>query len=110
MEPLHKEAKPGTLAWRSLILPAVASALVALGLGMGFSCGRGAAHWALLAAPALAFIGAVGGPEERWGARLRIGLVSTVINLVVIVTLGLTVSWAACSHQEVTPQMPKELS
>ena len=98
MQPHHERAESGTFAMRSLFLPAAASALLALGLGMSFSCGTDAGAWGLLAAPAFAAIGAVGGPERRLWPRLAIGAISTVINLFVMVAIGLGVAWTSCGY------------
>ncbi|MGE0667212.1 MAG: hypothetical protein AB7O49_11705 [Sphingomonadales bacterium] len=96
IEPEDREDGPGSLAWRSLILPAAASAVAALVLGAWISCARGPGAWVLLAAPAFAAIGAVGGPERSPRRRLVIGLLSTVVNLVVMLVAGMLFGWTAC--------------
>ena len=53
MKPDHERVEPGTFAMRSLFLPAAASALLALGLGMAFPCESDAGAWALIGAPAV---------------------------------------------------------
>ncbi len=87
---------PGNLAWRSLILPALASTLLAVGVGIGVECARGPGTWLLLAAPALGAIGAVGGPERGMRQRLQLALLSTAINLVLMVLLGMVFGWTVC--------------
>ena len=96
MQPRHDRTKIGSLAWRSLILPAAASGLVALGLGMGFSCDAGPGAWLLLAAPVFALVGAVGGPEAAAGPRIVIGLISTALNMFVMVGMGMGFAGMNC--------------
>lgn len=98
MKPQHERAEPGTFAMRCLFLPAAASAVLALGLGMAFSCGTDAGAWGLLAAPGFAVIGAVGGPERELWPRLAIGAISTVINLFLMMAIGLGVAWTSCGY------------
>jgi hypothetical protein len=98
MKPVHERVEPGIFAMRSLLLPAAASALLALGLGMGFSCHSDAGTWGLVAAPAFAAIGAVGGPERQTWARIGIGAISTVINILVMVAISMAVAWTACGY------------
>lgn len=98
MKPDHERVEPGTFAMRSLFLPAAASALLALGLGMAFPCESDAGAWTLIGAPAFAAIGAVGGPERGLGARLGIGVMSTAFNLVLMLAIGLGVAWKSCSY------------
>ena len=96
MKPDHERVEPGTFAMRSVFLPAAASALLALGLGMAFPCESDAGAWALIGAPAFAAIGAVGGPERTVRGRLGIGVISTLINLLVMIAIGLAVAWTSC--------------
>lgn len=98
MKPHRERVEPGVFAMRSLFLPAAASALLALGLGMASSCHSNAGAWALIAAPAFAAIGAVGGPERGLGARLGIGVMSTALNLFLMVAIGLAVAWTSCGY------------
>ena len=43
-------------------------------------------------------IGAVGGPERTVRGRLGIGVISTLINLLVMIAIGLAVAWTSCSY------------
>ena len=98
MEPDHERVEPGIFAMRSLFLPAAASAVLALGLGMGFSCHSHAGVWGLAAAPALAAIGAVGGPERHIRARFGIGALSAAINVFVMLAISMGVAWISCGY------------
>jgi hypothetical protein len=93
----QEPVEPGSLAMRSLILPVCGSALVALGIGMTYACGP-VPGLGLLAAPALAAVGAVGGPERKLSSRLLLGAVSTALNLFVMLVLQETFSWESCGY------------
>ncbi len=96
MEYDHDEHRPESLAMRSIVLPAAASALLALGAGLVFPCHAGPGAWLLLGAPAFAAVGAVGGPERHIRQRLGIGLTSLAINGFVMLAIGIGFSRLAC--------------
>lgn len=96
MEYDHDVHRPESLAFRSIVLPAAASALLALGEGLVFPCHSGPGVWLLLAAPAFAVVGAVGGPERQIRRRLEIGLISGAINVFVMLAVGTGFSRLAC--------------
>ncbi|MEN3950914.1 hypothetical protein [Iodidimonas sp. SYSU 1G8] len=93
----QEPVKPGSLALRGLILPVCGSALVALGVGMTYACGP-VPGIGLLAAPALAAVGAVGGPERKLSSRFLLGAVSTALNLLVMLMLQTAFSWKSCGY------------
>ncbi|MEN3974148.1 hypothetical protein [Emcibacter sp. SYSU 3D8] len=97
-EPELVGKQSGSLAWRSLILPAAASAIIAMGFGAGIACERGPGAWLLLAAPAFATIGAVAGPMRTLRDRLLVGLLSTAVNLTVMLAAGMVFGWFTCGR------------
>ncbi|MBI1182091.1 MAG: hypothetical protein GC201_16220 [Alphaproteobacteria bacterium] len=97
---MPKQTEPvpvGDLALRSLALPAAASALLAMGVGMWFACGP-VPYYALLGAPVFAAVGAVGGPEREPGSRWKLGGVSALINLIVIFALTESFASGSCGY------------
>jgi hypothetical protein len=97
MPPQFEPVPVGDLAVRSFLLPAAASALLAMGVGMWFSCGP-VPYYALLGAPAFAAVGAVGGPERDPASRWKLGAVSALLNLFVIFALTEAFSSGSCGY------------
>jgi hypothetical protein len=93
----NQPAPAGTLAFRSLLLPAAASALTALGVGYAFSCGP-VPGLTLLAAPLFALVGAVAGPERETRRRVWIGALSTALNVLVMYAAATLLAGESCAY------------